>query len=171
MYPNSHYRSAVCFYGLILLLGISGCNRPADAKNNDAAAAPQKSAAQKAPSEKTAKVDKVVVYYFHNTRRCPTCLGIQKGIEETIDTKFSRDIEAGMLEFIELNMEEAPNKKYVEQFQLSFSTMIVAAEAKGETRKWENAGKVWDLAHSPEELKAYVEKTIRQQLDLIGRSV
>lgn len=170
MRTNSYFLSSVCLCALLLSAGISGCNKPADAQNSDAAVAPQKDAIQK-ESPKPAKVDKVAVYYFHNTRRCPTCLGIQKGIEQTIDAKFSKDIEAGMLEFVELNMEEAPNKKYVEQFQLSFSTMIVAAEAEGETKKWENAGKVWDFAHSPDELKTYVEKTIRQQLDLIGRSL
>jgi hypothetical protein len=143
-----------------------GCNRTADAKEEQSVESLAKTGQTDA-----ARVDKLVVYYFHNTRRCPTCLGIQKGIEDTIHEKFSRDIDAGMLEFQELNMEEEPNKKYVQQFQLSFSTMIVAAEAKGETRKWENAGKVWDFAQTPDELKAYVEKMIRQQLDLIGRNV
>ena len=154
------------FAAVLLVAMLSGCNRTADAKEEKSVETPVKAAEADA-----ARVDKVVVYYFHNTRRCPTCLGIQKGIEETIHEKFSRDIDAGMLEFQELNMEDEPNKKYVQQFQLSFSTMIVAAEAKGETRKWENAGKVWDFAQAPEELRAYVEKMIRQQLDLIGRNV
>lgn len=154
------------FFVALLLVGAVGCNKTAEAKVEKTADTPKKKASADAP-----RVDTVIVYYFHNTRRCPTCLGIQRGIEHTIKAKFTKDIDAGMLEFKELNMEEKPNKKYVKQFELSFSTMIVAAEAKGETLKWENAGKVWDFAHSPDELKAYVEKMIRQQLDLVGRSV
>ena len=153
--------SVVC-----IMFAVAGCGR-ADSGN-------QEQKAQTAPDKKVAdaaRVDRVVVYYFHNTRRCATCLGIQKAIEETIDSKFQKDIDADMLVFKELNMEEAANKKYVAQFQLTFGTMIVAAEAKGETRKWENAGKVWEFAQSPGDLKAYVEKMIRQQLDLIGREV
>lgn len=159
---------ALCFVMSVLSLFVfsTGCNRNADAKEEKTAQMSAKAAASNA-----AKIDKVLVYYFHNTRRCPTCLGIQKGIEETIDAKFQKDIEAGMLEFHELNMEEESNKKYVQQFQLSFSTMIVTAEAKGETKTWENAGKVWDFAHSPDELNSYVEKMIKQQLDLIGRII
>ncbi|MBN2530244.1 MAG: hypothetical protein JXR76_27890 [Deltaproteobacteria bacterium] len=151
---------------MMLLAAIVGCNKTADAKEETSVETSAKTAASDA-----ARVDKVVVYYFHNTRRCPTCMGIQKGIEEVINGKFSKDIDAGMLEFHELNMEDESNKKYVQQYQLSFSTMIVAAEAKGNTLKWENAQKVWDIAHSPDELKAYVEKVIQQQLDLIGRNV
>lgn len=163
---NIKYRGLLFVVAAFLLVVAAGCNKPVDVKEKSQLNPPQKTNTTDA-----ARVDKVVVYYFHNTRRCPTCMGIQKGIEETIDAKFTKDIEAGMLEFRELNMEDAANKPYVTQFQLAFSTMIVAAEADGNTRKWENAGKVWDLAHSPDELKAYVEKMIRQQLDLIGRTV
>ena len=155
---------------MFLLVGIFGCNKPAEADEEKSVDSIAKTVAADA-AQHTAQIDKVIVYYFHNTRRCATCLGIQRVIEETIDTGFTKDIEAGMLEFRELNMEEEPNKKYVQQFQLSFGTMVVAAEANGETRKWENAGKVWELAQSPDELKAYVEKNIRQQLDLIGRRI
>jgi hypothetical protein len=151
---------------VFLFLWIAGCSKSADANAENSAETPQPAAVVE-----SAQIDKVVVYYFHNTRRCPTCLGIQKGIEQTIDAKFGRDIEAGMLEFMELNMDEEVNQKYVEQFQLSFSTMIVSAESNGKAIKWTNAGKVWDLAHAPDDLHQYVEKMIRQKLDLFGRTL
>lgn len=122
-----------------------------------------------AKGEKTANMqpDKVKVYYFHGTRRCPTCLGIQKSINEAIDDNFKKELEAGMLEFEEVNFEEAANKHYVEQFQLSFSTMIVAAQAGDETIEWENARKVWDNAHNQSELKSYVKSTTQKYLKMV----
>ena len=137
---------------------------------------PSGGAAQTEPTEEgtaTQKVipDKVVVYYFHNTKRCGTCTAIQQGIEDTIDDKFARDVEAGMLVFEELNMEDDANKKYVEQFALAFSTMIVAAQKGDHPAKWENANKIWEYAHTPDKLKPYIEKTIRDHLNMLGSSI
>ncbi len=142
-------------------------------KSADAAsavkAAESASKATAAKSEKTPdmQTDKVKVYYFHGTRRCPTCVGIQKSISEAIDDNFKKELEAGMLEFEEVNFEQDANKHYVEQFQIAFSTMIVAAQAGDETIEWENARKVWDYAHSPVELKNYVKSTTQKYLKMV----
>ena len=73
-----------------------------------------------------------------------------------------------MLVFEELNFEEEKNKHFVEDYQLSFSTMIVTARAGEKVVKWDNAGKIWDFAHEPDKLKAYVEENIRAYLKLLG---
>jgi hypothetical protein len=114
--------------------------------------------------------DRVVVYYFHGTRRCPTCLGIQKTIEQTIDDRFADEVAAGMLVFEEINYEEPAGKSYIEKFQLSFSSMIVATEINGKTVKWENANKVWDFAQDQPALAEYVEKSVRDYLKLLKGS-
>jgi hypothetical protein len=126
-----------------------------------------KTSAAKSEKPPSMQPDKVKVYYFHGTRRCPTCLGIQKSIGEAIDDSFKKELEAGMLEFEEVNFEEAANKHFIEVFQLTFSTMIVAAQAGDETIEWENARKVWDHAHNPSELKNYVKSTIRKYLKMV----
>ncbi len=147
----------------------AACGQPADPAGGAAAEATApliKTASNDAPS--SAAPDKVVVYYFHGTRRCPTCLGIQKDIEETIEEKFSKELEAGMLVFEERNFEEEENKHFVEQFQLSFSTMIVTARAGEKVVQWDNAGKIWDYAHAHGDLKAYVEENVRAYLKFLG---
>ena len=157
----------------LFLLSICGmsfaCSKPADAAGGaaDEAVASSKEALNKNTSASAAP-DKVVVYYFHGTRRCPTCLGIQKTIEETIEEKFAKELEADMLVFEELNFEAEENKPYVEQYQLSFSTMIVTARAGEKVVRWDNAGKIWDFAHAHDDLRAYVEKNIRAYLKLLG---
>jgi hypothetical protein len=153
----------------------AGCNKPAAATGDvqKAAGDAPKAAADSPPSaataagKPTAAPDKIIVYYFHATRRCPTCLGIQANIEQTINDSFAEEIAAGKLAFEELNFEEDANKHFVDEYQLSFSTMIVAAQAVGKTVKWENAEKVWEFAHTPPELKAYVEKMIRTYLSML----
>lgn len=161
----------VAFFVLVPLLAatLGACGeKSADAasgvKTAESASMTSAAKSEKAPNMQP---DKVKVYYFHGTRRCPTCLGIQRSISEAIDDNFKKEIDAGMLEFEEVNFEEAEGKHYVEQFQLSFSTMIVAAQAGDETIEWENAGKVWDYAHSPSELKNYVKTTTQKYVKMV----
>jgi hypothetical protein len=156
---------------LVTLVGAvvaAGCNGPA-AATGDApkAAADSKANAATVAGKPGAAPDKIVVYYFHGNRRCPTCLGIQDNIEQAINEKFAEETAAGKLSFEEINFEEEANKHFVDEYQLSFSTMIVAAQAAGKTVKWENAEKVWDYARTPPELKAYVEKTVRAYLAML----
>ena len=167
--------TAIIALTLIGAVVAAGCNKPAPATGDvpkatgDApkAAADSPNSVAPAAGKPSTAPDKIVVYYFHATRRCPTCLGIQANIEQTINDKFAEETAAGKLAFEELNFEEDANKHFVDEYQLSFSTMIVAAQAGGKTVKWENAEKVWENAHTPPELTAYVEKMIRTYLDML----
>lgn len=111
--------------------------------------------------------DKVVVYYFHGTRRCPTCRRIQETIEQTVQERFAAKTASAALEFQEINYEEPENKHFIKDFNLSFSTMIVTAN-KGQTMlKWDNFNKVWDYAHDKPALTEYTEKSIREYLAML----
>jgi len=153
--------TTIIMLALVAAVAATGCNKPAAATGD----APK--AAAPVAGKPSAAPDKVVVYYFHATRRCPTCLGIQANIEQTINDSFAEETAAGKLAFEELNFEEDANKHFVDEYELSFSTMIVAAQAGGKTVKWENAENVWEYAHTPPELKAYVEKLIRTYLAML----
>ncbi len=147
---------------------VIGCSKSADAaagKSSGEANAPQ--VGPQDTKKADAVPDKVVVYYFHGNRRCPTCLGIQRSIEETIDEVFKQEIANGELVFEEINYEENANKHFVQKYELSFSTMIVATLAGDETVKWENADKVWEHAHEPPALKKYVEQSVRTYLKML----
>ena len=157
---------AIIALALAGAVAATGCNKPAAATGDVPKAAGDAPKAV-ADSPTGAAPDKIIVYYFHATRRCPTCLGIQDNIEQTINEKFAEETAAGKLSFEELNFEEDANKHFVDEYQLSFSTMIVAAQAGGKTVKWENAEKVWEHAHNAPALKAYVEKTIRAYLNTL----
>jgi len=167
--------TAIIALTLIGAVVAAGCNKPAPATGDvpkatgDApkAAADSPNSVAPAAGKPITAPDKIVVYYFHATRRCPTCLGIQANIEQTINDKFAEETAAGKLAFEELNFEEDANKHFVDEYQLSFSTMIMAAQAGGKTVKWENAEKVWEYAHTPAELTAYVEKMVRAYLGML----
>ena len=164
-------RMTISMLALVAAVATTGCKEPAAATGDAPKAtgdAQQNAAdAPKAAADPNAAPDKIIVYYFHGNRRCPTCLGIQANIEETINEKFAEETTAGKLALEEINFEEDANKRFVDEYQLSFSTMVVAAQTGGKTVKWENAEKVWEHAHNAPALKEYVEKMIRTYLNML----
>lgn len=73
-----------------------------------------------------AQSEKVKVYYFHTTRRCPTCLAIEKETQKVLKEKpFSDAIENGDLEFNTYNAEETANEKLVKELGITGSALIV----------------------------------------------
>jgi len=113
--------------------------------------------------------DKVIVYYFHGTRRCATCLGIQKVVDETVEGRFAAEIASGDLEFREIDYDLDENKHFAREFELSFSTMVVATFAGDAMLKWENCDKVWEHAHDHPALGDYVEERIRAYLAMLKK--
>lgn len=76
--------------------------------------------------------EKTTVYYFHNTRRCPTCLAIEKETKKVLkEQPYSDAKENGDLVFESYNAENAVNKKLVKELGVTGSALIVV---KGEEK-------------------------------------
>lgn len=158
---------------LLLLLGCdksseatSGQQPASPATTQDAPAVPAPPAA-KAKAEPQGKADNVVAYYFHGQRRCRTCINIQEGIQQAVNERFTAETAAGRLIFKEINIDEEPNKHYIQKFELSFSGLVVEARQGETTIKWENCDGVWRHARNPDALMDYTEERIRAYLALL----
>lgn len=152
-----------------LLAGCGDKGAEASGKTGAGAPAPDGEAAAKS-SDEDGPADRVVVYYFHGTRRCPTCLGIQKIIDQTVEGRFAAEIASGELEFREINYDLDENKHFAKEFELSFSTMIVGAMRGDTVLKWENCDKVWEHSHNHPVLGDYVEERVKAYLAMLKKS-
>ena len=138
-------------------------------KSEAAAAQPAAPAEAKAAvAQADGAPDKVVAYYFHGNRRCRTCVGIQETIGKAIQERFAAETASGVLSFVEINYEQPENQHYVKEYNLSFSTLVVAAQQGQKTVKWENCGEVWNHALNPDALSEYTETNIRGYLAMLG---
>ena len=84
--------------------------------------------ATNAETRENSKVEgeKTEVYYFHNTRRCPTCMAIEKETKKVLkEQPFSTAKENGKLVFKSYNAENAANKKLVKELGVTGSALIV----------------------------------------------
>ena len=113
------------------------------------------------------KKDKLEVYLFHGTQRCPTCIAIGKLTGEAINEKFADDVKSGLIEFKEINIDLPENKALADKFQASGSVLFFNSIKNGVDNMQDDAN-VWGLTGNPEEFKFYIAKKVNT---LLGREI
>lgn len=111
-----------------------------------------------------AKPDRVVVYYFHTTNRCPTCHKIESYTREAVELKFQARLKDGSLEFRPINIEETGNEHYAGDYKLVTKSVIVSDLEDGKEVRWKNLPKVWELTHDKEAFFKHIEDEVNQYL-------
>lgn len=82
-----------------------------------------------AAKKQSVTTESITVYYFHTSRRCKTCLGIEDVAKSLVKEQYGSD---KAIVFKSLNIEEDKNESLVERFQVAGSSLIVARGAKSE---------------------------------------
>jgi thiol-disulfide isomerase/thioredoxin len=70
----------------------------------------------------------VEVYYFHATRRCPTC----NKIEEIAQNFVEQDYANSDVKFFSINFDEKENKEMVDKYKIGWSSLIIVSGDKNE---------------------------------------
>lgn len=146
---------------LFLTLALSGCsnnlNTDKSATNSRAnIAAPE---SQPAVSNLAAAPDKVEVFLFHKTQRCPTCVAIGKLADKTVQEKFAEEVNAGQVIFKEINIDLPENKELANKFQASGSSLYINT-IKGGKDDIEQDVKVWMLTDNETEFINYLQNKL-----------
>ncbi len=100
--------------------------------------------------------NKTIVYYFHGTKRCVTCNKIEALTQKAVEETFPDEIKRGKMEIRGVNVENPENEHFVQDFQLSMKTVVVAKYDNGEIKDWKKCDKVWNLVNSPTDFKKYI---------------
>lgn len=115
------------------------------------------------PAQQVLK-SKVVAYYFHGTRRCATCLTIERYSREAVEQYFAKDIQEGRLEFRSLNTDEPENRHYIEDYQIAFQSLILTLLKDDIQTKWKNLPEVWLRVRDKEKFFEYVKDEVEKFL-------
>lgn len=102
----------------------------------------------------------VIVYYFHGTRRCFSCITVETNAAQVIEDNFQQQITDGSLMWMPLNMDEPGNKELTEKFGIITNTLVVAKMAGGNYTGYKKLKKVWQLIDDPEGFSEYVTDEI-----------
>ena len=134
---------------IVLVLTCCGCQ---ERQVNNASASPDLNVSQDGP--------KVIVYYFHSTRRCFSCITVETNAAQVIEDNFQRQITDGSLTWMPLNMDDTGNKEITEKFSIKTNTLVVAKMADGNYLENKKLKKVWQLIDNPEGFSEYVTDEI-----------
>ncbi len=80
-------------------------------------------------SVKKAKESTLTVYYFHTSRRCKTCMSIERVARKVVKEKFGKD---KSIVFRELNIEEEKNEALAEKYEVAGSALLICKGSKQE---------------------------------------
>jgi len=114
-------------------------------------------------AEKT-KSKRIIVYYFHRTIRCETCIEIEKLTIEAVNEAFEKELSTGTLELKVMNMEEDINSHFIKEYKLNVQSVILSDMDVSNEKRWKNLDKIWDYVSDEDEFKEYIINEIRAYL-------
>ncbi|MDQ7824228.1 MAG: nitrophenyl compound nitroreductase subunit ArsF family protein [Candidatus Eremiobacteraeota bacterium] len=121
-----------------------------------AAAWAQKPSKSVAPSN-----SKIIVYYFYNNYRCPTCKKLEAYTSETLTSKFADAMKKGLITWQMVNVDQPANKHFIKEYKI-FTKQVVLVETKnGAQTRWKNLDKIWNLHSDKAKFSAYIENEIK----------
>ena len=107
----------------------------------------------------------VVVTYFTTDVRCVSCKTIESLTRESLARDFAGPLESGQVHFQTINIDRAENKHYIQEYDLSFKTVVVAGPLQSADTDWEKLDDVWRLLNAPADFAAYVNAAVARKMD------
>ena len=107
---------------------------------------------------------RTVVYYFYTNVRCASCRQIEAWTHTVLEKRFAPELADGKLEWKPVNVEEAANAHFIEDFQLRAKTVVVCRVIKGKTGQWVDLIDVWKYLADPTRFSSFIEDTVRKSL-------
>jgi len=114
----------------------------------------------KAKGDSLKTAPEVVAYYFHTTSRCVSCKKIEAYSREAIESGFSEQLKSGVLKFESINIDDAENKHFIDDYQLYTKSLVICDLKNGKKVEWKNLNRVWQLIRNKDEFFKYVQDEI-----------
>jgi hypothetical protein len=112
--------------------------------------------------------DKLTVYYFHTSYRCWTCNQFEKLTKEIIAESFAEQQKKGIVELELVNVEEEPNRHFIQDYRLVTKSIVLSLSSKGTETEWKNLDKIWELVRRTEKFKEYVSEHLQAYVDKVS---
>lgn len=96
----------------------------------------------------------ILVYYFHTSRRCKTCLSIERVSKTVVEEQYAKD---KTVTFRSVNIEESENEALAEKYEIGGSALLIVC---GDNSR-DLTGKAFQYGLSdPGKLQALIIETI-----------
>lgn len=154
----------ISLFFLFILLVI-GCNKKeTDATKNTVSDKPSNTIHIKHQGSP----EKLVIYYFHTNYRCKTCNKFESLTKDVLEQDFKGFGDKGKIEFKLINIENEPNKHYIDEYKIVTKTLIMSLEEKKLELQWKNLNKIWELIRDDDKFKNYIRQEIKMFLNQVS---
>lgn len=101
----------------------------------------------------------VLVYNFHVTNRCASCVAIEEGTTKTLNTYFASEMKSGRIKRYIVNVDDEANSKIAEKYQAFGSGLYVTRVFKGKEMTTDLTGDGFKFAKNKEDRFIEILKT------------
>jgi hypothetical protein len=108
--------------------------------------------------------DRVVVYYFHRTLRCDTCLKFEAYTDEALRFGFAEELDDGELEWRVANLDDPGSEHFVDDYHITENSVVVVEFRGGEQREWANLDAIWDFVGDKPTFLSYIRSEVEASL-------
>jgi len=108
---------------------------------------------------------KVLIYYFHLTNRCATCMAIEGNTKKTLETYFPVELKNGTIAFQSINVDEKGNSALAEKYQAAGSALWITKLANGKEEKKDMTNFAFSYGrNNPEKFMKGLKEEIAKEL-------
>jgi thiol:disulfide interchange protein len=105
------------------------------------------------------------IYNFHSTRRCVSCIAIEKTTTSAIDNHFQKEVESGRIKRFIVNVEDKKNKKLAEKYEVFGTALYLVRIQKGKETIVDLTAEGFKYAkNKPEKLEEILIEKISENL-------
>ncbi|NVO02116.1 MAG: hypothetical protein HXX09_05385 [Bacteroidetes bacterium] len=122
-----------------------------DKKVSDIEDSTSKKTTEKDKNNPVANLPIVLIYNFHVTNRCVSCIAIEDATTKTLNTYFSSEIKQGRIKRKILNVDDEANKKISEKYEAFGSGLFVTRVFKGKETTTDFTGDGFKYAKNKQE--------------------
>ena len=115
-----------------------------------------------ARNESDAERPRIIVYYFHGTHRCSTCLRMEEYSKEAIESFFAKELKEGVIEFKPVNTDTAENRHFIQDFQLYTRSLVLVRYDGDHLTKYENLTDIWSFSSNRTKFHLYVKNELEK---------
>jgi len=112
--------------------------------------------------------DGVMVYYFHNNTRCPTCRSIEAYAREAVETGFADELKSKQVVWRVINYETPGNEHYATDYEVVAPNVVLAMFKDGKQIKWKGLPEVWEHVGDKPTFVNFVQKSLREFIEEKG---
>lgn len=131
---------------------------------NSTAASANEPGAPATSDNEPAPAHQVIVYYFHGTNRCQTCLKIEALADQAVRNGFESQLTDGSVDWQVVNFDLPESKSFVDEYGLYSQALIIVNMRDGTRVDWKNLTDIWELVGNEPEFTAYVQREVNAYL-------